>query len=89
MMREYDDAVEAGKIAVERYADYANAQRWLAISLAQSGRTDIRLVYERGGTIHHLDNAESDPELSTLSLFARKFLLLRAIPDTHRGYCMW
>ena len=40
MTREYDEAVEAGKIAVERYADYANAQRWLAISLAQSGRVD-------------------------------------------------
>lgn len=40
MMREYDQAVEVGRKAVERYADYANAQRWLALSLAQSGRVD-------------------------------------------------
>jgi len=57
--------------------------------LANSGRTGIELVYERDGVVHRLENAERDPELSNLSWFARKFLLLRAIPDTNRGYCMW
>jgi tetratricopeptide (TPR) repeat protein len=40
MMREYEAAIETAKIAVERYAQYANSHRWLAISLAQLGRTE-------------------------------------------------
>ncbi len=57
--------------------------------LANAGHTHIKLVYERAGVIHRLEQAETDPELSSLAWFARKFLLLRAIPDTSRGYCMW
>ncbi len=57
--------------------------------LAKAGRTDVQLVYERNGIIHRLENAEADPELSSLPWFARKFLMLRAIPDSSRGYCMW
>jgi adenylate cyclase len=38
MLRQYEDAIEAGKLAVERYPMYANASRWLALSLAQAGR---------------------------------------------------
>ncbi|MFP8882348.1 MAG: hypothetical protein VCE43_24135 [Myxococcota bacterium] len=57
--------------------------------LADSGRTNVELVYERAGVIRRLEHAETDPELSSLPWLARKFLLLRAIPDTSRGYCMW
>ena len=38
MLRQYEDAIEAGRLAVERYPIYANASRWLALSLAQAGR---------------------------------------------------
>jgi hypothetical protein len=57
--------------------------------LAEAGHTNVELVYERAGVIHRLEQAEADPELSSLPWFARKFLLLRAIPDADRGYCMW
>jgi len=40
MMREYEQGIEAGLIAVERYSQYANSHRWLAMSLAQIGRMD-------------------------------------------------
>jgi adenylate cyclase len=40
MMREYEPAVEAAKIAVARYSKYSNSYRWLAISLAQLDRID-------------------------------------------------
>ena len=38
MLRQYEDAIEVGRLAVERYPMYANASRWLALSLAQAGR---------------------------------------------------
>jgi adenylate cyclase len=40
MMREYEQGIEAGQIAVEQYSQYANSHRWLAMSLAQIGRMD-------------------------------------------------
>jgi tetratricopeptide (TPR) repeat protein len=40
MLRRYEDAIEAGRVAVERYPMYANASRWLALSLAQAGRRE-------------------------------------------------
>lgn len=57
--------------------------------LARAGQRNVRLVYERAGVTHRLEAAELDPELSNLSLLARKFLLVRAIPDSGRGYCLW
>ncbi|MGI9520226.1 MAG: hypothetical protein ACR2PG_01140 [Hyphomicrobiaceae bacterium] len=38
MLRQYKAAIDAGRIAVERYPMYANALRWYAGSLAQAGR---------------------------------------------------
>ena len=40
MLRKYDEAIDAGRVAVERYPMYANAARWLALSLAQAGHRD-------------------------------------------------
>jgi tetratricopeptide (TPR) repeat protein len=40
MMRKYEQGIEAGRIAVEQYSQYANSHRWLAMSLAQIGRMD-------------------------------------------------
>jgi adenylate cyclase len=40
MMGEYEQAIESGLTAVERYPQYANSHRWLAMSLAQVGRMD-------------------------------------------------
>jgi len=40
MLRQYEEAIDAGRVAVERYPMYANASRWLAVSLAQAGRHD-------------------------------------------------
>jgi hypothetical protein len=57
--------------------------------LAHSGEENVRLVYERNGIVHRFDRAETDTELATLGWFPRKFLLLRAVPDTDRGYCLW
>jgi hypothetical protein len=57
--------------------------------LAKAGRRDVRLVYERGGVTHRLERAETHPELSSLSTLANKLLLMRAVPDADRGYCLW
>jgi len=57
--------------------------------LADAGATGVRVVYERAGVTHRVENAEEDPELAGLGILARKLLLLRAVPDTDRGYCMW
>ena len=40
MLREFQAAVEKVKLSVERYSEYASAYRWLAVSLAQLGRTE-------------------------------------------------
>jgi adenylate cyclase len=40
MLHQYEEAIDAGRIAVERYPMYANALRWYALSLAQAGRQD-------------------------------------------------
>ncbi|MFQ5954557.1 MAG: adenylate/guanylate cyclase domain-containing protein [Kiloniellales bacterium] len=40
MMRHYKLAVEKAKISVERYSQYASVYRWLAVALAQLGRTE-------------------------------------------------
>jgi adenylate cyclase len=40
MLRNYELAVEKAHLAIQRYSQYPSAHRWLAVSLAQSGRTD-------------------------------------------------
>jgi hypothetical protein len=65
------------------------ALRRRVTDLAEAGQQDVRLVYERRGKVVELDRAETDPELSSLPWIQRKLLLLRAIPDTNRGFCMW
>jgi hypothetical protein len=76
----------------------ADAPRWTipfpalqrrVTELARSGQTGVRIVYERGGTRYERRNAELDPDLARASWLARKFWLLRAVPMTERGYCMW
>ena len=48
--------------------------------LAHTGQKNIAVTYVRNGQTIHLDNAETDPELSTRpSLLERKLLLFRAI----------
>lgn len=57
--------------------------------LAARGETGIAIDYERHGERIHHTHAERDPELSRVPYLLNKFLLLRAVPDTGRGYCMW
>ena len=63
MLRQYEDAIEAGRIAVERYPMYANASRWLALSLAQAGRHEEAVQMMRrwrdlsGSTVEKAYNA--------------------------------
>ncbi|MFQ5955103.1 MAG: adenylate/guanylate cyclase domain-containing protein [Kiloniellales bacterium] len=40
MVRDYERAVEAAKMCVQRFPQYASGHRWLAAALAQLGRTD-------------------------------------------------
>jgi len=65
------------------------ALRRRVTDLAEAGAKNLRIVYERDGITYRVDNAEDDPELSSLGWWARKLLLLRAVPDTDRGYCLW
>ncbi len=57
--------------------------------LARSGARDVELRYERGGELRALAQAERDADLSGLPGWQAKLLLLRAVPDTRRGYCQW
>ena len=57
--------------------------------LTRLGQKDIVVTYERDGEVHRVTNAEEDPELSKVPLLPNKFLLIRAVPDSERGYCMW
>jgi hypothetical protein len=66
-----------------------HALRRRVTELALAGHRDVRVVYERGGVRHEVSQAERDPDLAGASWLARKFLLLRAVPMTDRGYCMW
>jgi len=56
---------------------------------AKGKRRDLRIEYERNGELFYTRNAELDPELNNLTLFKRKFLSQRAVPDDERGLCMW
>lgn len=56
---------------------------------AEGGRKGLRIEYVRGGKTYYTENAELEPELNSLSLFKRKFLSQRAVPDDERGLCMW
>jgi len=57
--------------------------------LSKDGNENIKLEYERDGEIVYSSNAESDPVLSKASIFQRKFISQRAVPDDDRGLCMW
>ncbi len=61
----------------------------LVTSMARAGNKDIALLYERGGEVFSTANAELDPSLSRASIFQRKLLAQRAVPDDDRGICMW
>jgi len=61
----------------------------LVTGLAKEGQKDIKLEYERDGEILYTRNAEVDPVLSKASIFQRKFISQRAVPDDDRGLCMW
>lgn len=76
----------------------ADAPRWtlpyLALrrrvtELALAGGRNVRLVYERAGVRHERRHAERDPELAGAWWLERKLMLMRAVPMTERGYCMW
>ncbi len=55
----------------------------------REGRADLQIRYERGGTVHSVERAETDPELARFPRLLDKFFLLRAVPDGERGLCMW
>ena len=57
--------------------------------MKRGGVEGLRITYERDGETRHVANAESDPELSSVPHLPNKFLLMRAIQDTDRGFCMW
>jgi hypothetical protein len=65
------------------------ALRRRVASLTRLGQKDIEVTYERGGQIRRVRRAEEDPELSRVPYFLNKFLLMRAVPDSDRGYCLW
>jgi len=57
--------------------------------MANKGMKNINLEYERGGKIFRTHHAELEPDLSQASIFQRKLLYLRAVPDDEKGLCMW
>ena len=57
--------------------------------LKERGEDNIRVHYERGGEEFYVRNAETDPELSSVSIIKIKLLDQRAVPDDERGLCMW
>jgi len=58
-------------------------------AMKNKGIKNINLEYERGGEVFSTYNAERNPDLTQASIFQRKFLFLRAVPDDDRGLCMW
>lgn len=61
----------------------------LVSEMARDGNKNIALVYERGGEVFSTAHAELDPTLSRASVFQKKLLSQRAVPDDERGICMW
>lgn len=57
--------------------------------LARGGVENLTITYERDGITRHVANAESDPELAGSPYLLNKLMLMRAVQDTDRGYCMW
>ena len=68
---------------------YAALQRRMT-EIANAGAKNVSLVYTRNdGPLQRLTRAEDSPELTGQSLFMRKFLFMRGVPDSPRGYCLW
>lgn len=57
--------------------------------LARAGQENLSITYERDGITRHVPNAERDPELTSLPPLLNKLMLMRAVQDTDRGFCMW
>ena len=61
----------------------------IVTDLKDRGVNNIQLEYIRNDKYSNITNAENDPELAIASIFQRKFLCLRAVPETSTGMCMW
>lgn len=55
----------------------------------EKGMKDIKLSYRLDGRIIDIENAEDDKFLSGAPLLQRKFLALKAVPESDHGLCMW
>jgi len=61
----------------------------IVTDLKDRGVNNIQLEYIRNGKYFNVKDAENDPDLASASIFQRKFLCLRAVPETSTGMCMW
>jgi hypothetical protein len=80
--------------ALNRGRDFEFALPYLMLririaELARNGEEDIRVKFRRDGQVFSHDHAERDPELTSTSYWAQKFIVLRGVPNTNRGICMW